>query len=186
MGLSGPWLWRNSGAGVDGSGVVAVVAMPASTGSSSSEPMLAGGDADGGQQPSSTLVFLPLCGGGPVASSSLMSPVFGQLRQHQGLARVKALHVDACGLRFLSGDVFMASTVPPPLEIWNNIEKYRYDILFVYIHKYFYTVITHTLHFLCHFLSQYKCNSSYRKHKVYKYNNVKIWCVQLTILHSGC
>jgi hypothetical protein len=32
------------------------------------------------------------------------------------LARVKALHVDACGRCFLPGGMFVASTVSPPLE----------------------------------------------------------------------
>jgi hypothetical protein len=83
--------------------------------------MLAGGDAGGGQRPSSTSVFLSLCGG---RSSQQLhprprSPVVGRLRQHRGLggwperwlARVKA-----CERRFLPGGVFVASIVPPPLE----------------------------------------------------------------------
>jgi hypothetical protein len=47
------------------------------------------------------------------------SPAVSRLPATSGpwwLAGVKALHVDACGRRFLLGGVLMASTVPHPLD----------------------------------------------------------------------
>jgi hypothetical protein len=82
--------------------------------------MLASGDVVGGQRPSSTSVFLSLCGGGSsrwlhprLVSFSWLAPATSG---PQWLARVKALHVDACGRHFLPEGVFMAYIVPPPLE----------------------------------------------------------------------